>query len=67
MQPDAVTILLLPAREVCRRLGVSRGHLYRLMRRSVAPFPRPIHVGRSARWPSTEVQAWIEREIERNR
>ena len=67
MQPHTAAVFLLPAREVCRRVGVSRGHLYRLMRRPIDPFPSPIHVGRSARWPSNEVQAWIEGEIERER
>ena len=67
MQPSTSAVFLLRAREVCARVGVSRGHLYRLMRRSIDPFPQPIHVGRSARWPSNEVQAWIEGEIERER
>ena len=67
MQPDTSEVSLLPSREVCARVGVSRAHLYRLLRRAHHPFPAPIHVGRSARWPSNEVTAWIEGEIERAR
>lgn len=65
--PTESTVSLLPARDVCARVGVSRGHLYRLMKRRTHPFPAPIHVGRAARWPSTEVAAWIEGEIDRDR
>ena len=67
MQPDTPVVSLLCARDVCALLTMSRGHLYRLMRREDRPFPQPIHVGRSARWPSNEVAAWIEDEIERDR
>ena len=52
MPPESTAISLLPAREVCARVGVSRGHLYLLMKRATHPFPVPIHVGRAARWPS---------------
>ena len=65
--PVRVQQQLLRSRDVCAVIGVSRGHLYRLMRRPDHPFPQPIHVGRSARWPSLEVAAWIEDEIDRNR
>jgi len=30
-------------------------------------FPRPIHVGRSARWLRSEVLAWQRQQIERSR
>ena len=50
---------LLPIREVIRKIGCSRPHVYRLMQ--TADFPRPVHLSKRARgWRSDEVDAWIE-------
>ena len=50
---------LLPIREVTRKIGCSRPHVYRLMH--TADFPRPVHLSKRARaWRSDEVDAWIE-------
>ena len=67
MQPNTSVVSLLTSREVCARVGVSRPHLYRLMKRLEHPFPAQIHIGRCARWVSSEVDRWIEEEIESNR
>ncbi|AXK73604.1 AlpA family phage regulatory protein [Lysobacter sp. TY2-98] len=40
-----------------RRCGLSRSQLWRMARNGT--FPRPLHVGRSARWASTAVDRWI--------
>lgn len=50
---------LLPIREVTRKIGCSRPHVYRLMH--TAGFPRPVHLSKRARgWRSDEIDAWIE-------
>ena len=50
---------LLPIREVTKKIGCSRPHVYRLIH--TGGFPRPVHVSKRARaWRSDEVDAWIE-------
>ena len=55
----ATGLRLLPIREVTRKIGCSRAHVYRLMH--TARFPRPVHLSKRARgWRSDEVDEWIE-------
>ena len=50
---------LLPIREVTKKIGCSRPHVYRLMH--TAGFPRPVHLSKRARaWRCDEIDAWIE-------
>ena len=48
---------LLRHREVATRLGLGASTLFELVRKG--EFPRPISVGRSKRYLSTEVEAWL--------
>ncbi|WP_407910031.1 helix-turn-helix transcriptional regulator [Lysobacter claricitrinus] len=50
-------VCLLTLAEVQRRAGLSKTQVWRLARRGA--FPAPIHVGRSARWPSDRIDAWV--------
>ena len=52
-------IKLLKIKEVCERLGVSRGHVYVLVRKH--GFPRPIELSaRSRAWKPDSIEQWIE-------
>jgi predicted DNA-binding transcriptional regulator AlpA len=54
VEPDPV---LLDARAVARRLGISVKHLTRLVDRN--QFPPPVRLGRCCRWPRHVVDAWV--------
>ncbi|MDE0378654.1 MAG: AlpA family phage regulatory protein [Rhodospirillales bacterium] len=50
---------LLKAQEVAARVGLSRGHIYKLM--EAGKFPKPIPISAQARrWRSDELEEWIE-------
>lgn len=50
--------VLLPLPEVCRRVGLSRPSVYRLMKAGI--FPRPRKVGfRGVRWPRSVIEQWV--------
>ena len=50
---------LLNAEEVMNRIGLKRTALYNLVRRG--DFPRPLRIGvRATRWPSLQIDQWIE-------
>lgn len=54
---------LIPIREVLKRTGLSRAALYRQIHEGT--FPSQVPIGkRSVRWPSGEVEAWIESRID---
>lgn len=57
---------LLKHREVAARVGLSVSRLYEMVRRG--EFPRPVKLlGRAARYPDIEVEAWVaERMAERH-
>ena len=50
-------ILALSAEELAERMGVSLRHVRRLD--SSGQLPKPIRLGRSVRWPLSEVEAWL--------
>lgn len=49
---------LLRAREVAGVLGIGLRTLWRLV--SCGTLPRPIYIGRCARWLQSEIDAWLE-------
>lgn len=51
--------LLLTVRQVARSLGICARGVWRLV--AQCKFPKPVYVGRCARWPQSEVTAYIER------
>lgn len=53
--------ILMPIDKVCDATGYKTSTIYEWMRKG--KFPRPIKRGRSVRWPSDEVYAWIEEQI----
>jgi prophage regulatory protein len=55
----ASDLCLLRLPDVCRRSGIKRSQLYRLI--AAGEFPPPVSLaGRSKAWRSDEVTAWIE-------
>ena len=52
-------ITLLPVAEVCRRVGLSRPSIYRMM--AAGKFPKPTYPAKRApRWRSDEIQEFID-------
>lgn len=49
--------VLLDARTVARRLGISAKHLMRLVDRD--QFPSPLRLGRCCRWSVRVIDEWI--------
>ncbi|WP_369064277.1 helix-turn-helix transcriptional regulator [Enterobacter sp. MALB-1] len=48
--------------QVCFATGFKKPTIYEWMRKG--KFPRPIKIGRSARWPSSDVEKWIAEKID---
>jgi prophage regulatory protein len=54
---------LLRLRDVLTIVGLSRAHVYNLVKQEL--FPRPIALGSNcARWVQSEVQAWVSNSIQ---
>lgn len=51
--------------DVLKRVGLSRSSVY--ARVQAGTFPSPIKMGYSSRWVESEVQAWIDQQIEATR
>ncbi|MBW7865055.1 MAG: helix-turn-helix domain-containing protein [Candidatus Hydrogenedentes bacterium] len=51
-------IELLNAKQVARMLGVGESSLWRY--RDMGALPCPVKIGRSVRWRSTDIIAWID-------
>ena len=49
---------LLNVEQVAKRIGVADRTVWR--RVNSGEFPQPVHVGRSARWVSSEINGYIE-------
>lgn len=49
---------LLSIHDVVRDVSLSRAQVYKLL--AEGAFPQPVAVGRSSRWRSDEIEAWIE-------
>jgi prophage regulatory protein len=60
-QTDATAIVdkLLALPEVRDAVGLSSATLYRMIERG--DFPCPVKIGRAARWPTSEITAFIEK------
>jgi len=50
-------VLALSARQVADQLGVSERHVWSLD--SSGRLPRPVRLGKSVRWPTSELKAWL--------
>ena len=50
-------LLAMSAADLAARLEVSLRHLRRLD--SAGKLPRPVRLGRSVRWPVTEIESWL--------
>lgn len=60
MSDSAVTpaaLELRPRIQVVRQTGFSAATIHRKVR--AGKFPQPVHIGRSARWVGSEVDAWV--------
>ena len=62
MTTAAVEERLLRVADVSAVVGISRAHIYHLMKQGT--FPRPIALSRNcARWVHSEVQTWVHERI----
>ena len=50
-------LLAMSAADLAARLEVSLRHLRRLD--SAGKLPKPVRLGRSVRWPVTEIEGWL--------
>ena len=57
MNQTAEPLALLTRHQVEQRCAISRSEIYRRMDRG--EFPRPVYVGRAARWRSDDLAEWI--------
>lgn len=55
---------LLPLPEVESRSGFKSSFIYQLIKEN--KFPAPVKIGNASRWRESEVQAWIQAQIESN-
>ena len=55
--PNPAPIEFIDLHEVCRRVGLKKSAIYRMIRLSA--FPRPVRLGdKAVRWNAAEVDAW---------
>ena len=45
-------------KDVCSRIGFSRSWVYNKL--STDKFPKPLHIGCSARWLESDINQWME-------
>lgn len=53
---------LLRRAEVLARVGMAKSTLY--LRISAGKFPKPVHLGSSVRWVESEIDSWIQDQME---
>lgn len=53
---------LLRRAEVLARVGMAKSSLY--LRISGGKFPKPVHLGSSVRWVESEIESWIQDQME---
>ena len=53
---------LLRIQDVCKRIGLRRSTIYRML--AEKRFPQPVQLGERARaWPASEVDQWVKNKI----
>lgn len=57
LQTSELSGLAIDAAEVAKLLNVSLRHVNAL--NASGRLPRPIHLGRSVRWPRAELESWL--------
>jgi prophage regulatory protein len=57
---------LMKIDDVCKDVGLCRAMIYRCIKRSRNPFPRPVKIGYASRWRESEIIAWKAALISRN-
>ncbi|ELS7817222.1 TPA: AlpA family phage regulatory protein [Enterobacter bugandensis] len=60
-----MNIYLMDLKEVCKTVGFKKASIYSWM--NAGEFPKSIKIGRSVRWLSTEVEAWITEKVRASR
>ncbi|WP_373444086.1 helix-turn-helix transcriptional regulator [Klebsiella variicola] len=50
-------IYLMDLKQVCEATGFGKTAIYKWMGKGT--FPYPVKIGRSVRWPSNEIEAWM--------
>jgi excisionase family DNA binding protein len=56
-QQPAIAPIALSAEQVAELLGVSRAHVWRMLKRG--QLPTPARLGRLSRWDRRTVEAWL--------
>ena len=56
---------LLKIREVEQLTGFKKSSVYSFI--EAGDFPKPVKIGRSSRWPSGDVNQWIQETIQKGR
>ena len=56
---------LLTIRDVEQLTGFKKSSVYSFI--EAGDFPKPIKIGRSSRWPSSEISDWVQETIQRGR
>ena len=56
---------LVPLRQLESIVGFRKSKIYQLI--ESGEFPPPIKIGRSSRWPSSEISVWVQETIQRSR
>ena len=56
---------LLPLRQLESVVGFRKSKIYQLI--ESGEFPPPIKIGRSSRWPSSEISDWVQETIQSGR
>ena len=56
---------LVPLRQLESIVGFRKSKIYQLI--ESGEFPPPIKIGRSSRWPSSEISDWVQETIQRGR
>lgn len=62
-EPKNFQTRLLRVSDLCKKLGISRAQIYRLL--SAGDFPKPLRLSERARaWRESDIELWIdEREV----
>lgn len=56
-QPPAIAPIALSAEQVAELLGVSRAHVWRMLKRG--QLPTPARLGRLSRWDRRIIETWL--------
>lgn len=56
-----MTTVLIPLKEVERRIGLKQSRIYQMV--AEKKFPQPVKIGVVNRWVEAEVETWIQERV----